>query len=383
MKRFTIGRASERDGDGGLSLAEARREALALKERLARGEDPRAIEAHEKAEAIRRRGHTFANVVEEFLRVHHPVNKKALRPSSLRRYKLVLEGPDFAPWRERPLASITRADVLEALHRMQDRGLGISCNRALAAIRVLSRWAVNRGYLETTPTDSIKPIAPELSRDRHLYGDVEHDQPSEIALLWKACETAQVGPFGALPKLLLLTGARRDEVASMKYSELIDLDGAAPRWSLPAERTKNYRRHLIPLTPEAVRIIQTMPRIVGSEFVFSTTGTTAFSGFSNFKEKVDRKIDALKKDSPTKYARQFVTEWRLHDLRRTVKTGLAELGIRSDVRDALLNHAKPGMDRVYDQSSLGTEKRAALEKWEAYIVDLVKADAKPSVKRKR
>ncbi|MBK5282181.1 MAG: integrase arm-type DNA-binding domain-containing protein [Nitrospiraceae bacterium] len=380
VKRFTIGRVAERDG-GGLTLQEARREALALKNRIATGENPRQTEEQAKMDAIRRSRHTFGSVVEEFLRVHHPANKAALRPSSLRRYKLVLAGPDLAAWRARPIASITRADVLTVLHNMQARGLGVSCNRALAAIRVLMHHAIQRSLIEVAPTDHVKPVAAEIARDRHLFGDEEHNRPSEIALLWKA--SGAVGPFGALPKLLLLTGQRRDEVTGMKHSELIDLGSKNPRWSLPPERTKNGKRHLVPLGSEAVRIIQGMPTLADCDFVFSTTGTTAFSGFSNLKDKIDKTIAALKKEHPAKYAQQFKEEWRLHDLRRTCKTAWSDLGVASDVRDALLGHAKPGMDRVYDHSQRAAEKRAALGLWERYVLDLVKAEESQGARRKR
>ena len=364
-----------------MTLQQARREALALRERIGRGEDPRQTDQQAKVDAIRRSRDTFESVVEEFLRVHHPVNKTALRPSSLRRYKLVLAGPDLADWRARPIASITRADVLSVLHNMQARGLGVSCNRALAAIRVLMHYAIQRNLIEVAPTDHVKPVAAEISRDRHLFGDAEHNRPSEIALLWRAC--GAVGPFGALLKLLLLTGQRRDEVTGMKHEELIDLGSKHARWSLPPERTKNGKRHLVPLSPAAVQLIQGMPKLANCEFVFSTTGTTAFSGFSNLKEKIDKTISALKKDHPAEYARQFTEPWRLHDLRRTAKTGWSDLGVASDVRDALLGHAKPGMDRVYDHSQRATEKRAALEMWEQYVMKLVKLNAGRSTKQKR
>jgi integrase len=382
LSRLTIGRYAEKDGDGGgLTLATARRRAYEFKESIKRNEDPRAVKETAQQEMLRRSRHTFETVVEEFLRVHHPVNKTALRPASLRRYKLVLAGPDLAHWRTRPIASITRRDVLDALHRMQARGLGVSCNRALAALRVLSRWAVQRGYLETTPTDSITPIAAEISRDRHLFGDADHDRPSEIALLWNACDA--VGPFGAIPQLLLLTGQRRDEVTGMNDAELIDLAGKNPRWSIPPERTKNNKRHLVPLAPAAVALIQHMPRLVGSPLLFTTTGTTPFSGFSNLKEKIDQTIETLKTKHPAKYARQFTEEWRFHDLRRTCKTAWADLGVASDVRDALLGHAKPGMDRVYDHSTLTPEKRAAMVLWGKHVSGLVRADEGQATKRKR
>jgi integrase len=137
------------------------------------------------------------------------------------------------------------------------------------------------------------------------------------------------------------------------------------------------------LSPLAVETIKTIKPIAGCDFVFSTTGTTAFSGFSNFKEKLDRKIEELKKAHPPKYARQFAEPWTFHDLRRTVKTGLADLGVASDVRDLLLNHTLQGMNKVYDHSQRADEKRKALELWEAHIMGLVRMDEGQGKKERR
>ena len=277
VTRFTIGRYAEREGDGGLTLAHARREALALKERLARGENPQETEQATKAEALRRNAQTFRSVAEEFLRTHHPKKKPQLRPATLRRYTGLLLGADMAPWHARPLASITRADVIALLRGMQRRGVNVSANRALATLKKLMSWGIQQGLVEHSPCDHIQAPAAETPRIRHLFGSRLYNRPTELALLWRACD--RVGPLGALPKLLMLTGQRLCEVAEMRAEELIELDGAHPRWHIPGTRTKNGKNHVVPLTPMAVKILHALPRILHCPFLFSTTGTSPMSGF--------------------------------------------------------------------------------------------------------
>lgn len=379
VKRFTIGRYAEKEGDGGLSLAQARAEALALKGRIARGENPRQTEAHEKADAIRRSAQTFRTIAEEFLETHHPKKKKVLRPATKRRYTGLLLGSDMVAWHARPLSSLTRADIVDLLHRMQKRGVPVSANRALAVLKKLMAWAIQQNLIEHSPCDHIQAPAAETPRARHLFGSHRYNQPSELALLWRACE--HVGPLGALPKLLMLTGQRLSEVAEMRAEELIDLDGAEPRWHIPGTRTKNHKDHVIPFTPMAVKILDAMPRFAGSALIFTTNGATPMSGFTNFKKRIDREIEKLLKAQPTRYAGQFKAPWVFHDLRRTFKTGLAELGIPSDVRDALVNHTPQGVAAHYDHAEHDAAKRQALLRWEAHIMGLLKADARQQAKR--
>jgi integrase len=121
----------------------------------------------------------------------------------------------------------------------------------------------------------------------------------------------------------------------------------------------------------AVQIIRSVLRTIDSPFIFSGTGETAFSGFSALKKRVDAQIETVKHEDPARYAGQFTDPWRFHDLRRTFKTGLAELGIGSDVRDALLNHTKQGVDAHYDHAELTQGKREAMQTWEQHISALI------------
>jgi integrase len=381
VRRFTLGLYAERQGAGGLTLSDARRKAGEYKDAIARGVDPERQKEEAKQQAIRESGQTFEKVAQEFLTLHHPRNKKSLKPSTLRRYTGLLLGPDLAPWQARPLATISRADVVDLLQRMQGRGVTVSANRALAVLRKLMSWAIQRNIIEHSPCDHIQAPAAETPRTRHLFGSRLYNRPSELAMLWRASEA--VGPLGALPKLLMLTGQRLCEVAEMQAEELLDLDGSEPRWHIPGARTKNGKDHVLPLTPMTVNILRSLPRLVNCAYLLSTTGTTPMSGFTNFKKRIDREIERLRKTQPTRDAGQFKLPWVFHDLRRTFKTGLAELGIPSDIRDALVNHTPQGVAAHYDHAEHDAAKRAALLKWEGHMLGLVRDDERRSTKQRR
>ena len=149
-----------------------------------------------------------------------------------------------ARWKGRRLSQITRAHVHQMLDEIVDRGAPIAANRRnFAALRKMCAWAVERGIITVSPCDGVKAPAPLTERERVL-------DDNEVRLLWVAFK--RVGwPFGPIGQILLLTGARRNEVAGMQWSEL---DLAAGVWSLPETRTKNKRDHEIPLSRSAAGV---------------------------------------------------------------------------------------------------------------------------------
>ena len=242
-------------------------------------------------------------------------------------------------------------------------------NRTLAVFRKLCNWAVSKDIIAASPCLGIEAPTGERSRDRVL-GD------EEIKLAWQAFELIG-GPFGPVCKLLLLTGARRDEVASMEWREL-DLE--AKVWRLPKERTKNKRPHEISLSGAAVEIIKGLPRIEGrSGLVFSTTGKTSVSGFSRAKTAIDRHIaETLRKEAETRGEDsaeiKAPEQWQVHDLRRTVATNLQKLGVKLEVTEAVLNHvsgSRAGIVGIYQRHEYAAEKRAALDAWARRLEEIV------------
>jgi len=145
----------------------------------------------------------------------------------------------------------------------------------------------------------------------------------------------------------------------MTRGELSD-DGAT--WTIPSSRTKNKRAHVVPLPPLARAIIAGVKPIASAAgYVFTTNGRSAISGWSAIKKVLDAAMGAT---SP----------WRLHDLRRTAATGMAEIGIPPHIVEAALNHvsgAKAGVAGTYNRAAYAPEKRAALERWAERIERLV------------
>ena len=254
-------------------------------------------------------------------------------------------------WGNRRIQDITRRDVIELLDGLTDRGLGIGANRSFALVRKLFNWAVERDIIAETPCKGIRPPVSEVSRDRLLSDD-------EIKAFWKATEAIGY-PFGPLFRLLLLTGQRLGEVAEMSASELRPDERM---WTIPKERAKNNSVHDVPLSDAALAVLEALPRIAGTRrFLFTTTTETAVSGFSKSKEGLDRIM------APT-------TPWRLHDLRRTVASGMARLGINLPVIEKVLNHTSgsfAGIVGVYQRHSFADEKRQALEAWGRFVTALV------------
>ena len=210
-------------------------------------------------------------------------------------------------------------------------------------------WAVARDIIAASPCAGVKPPTAERSRDRVLT-----DQ--ELRAVWQAADKIG-GTFGALVRLLILTGQRRDEVAGMRWSE-IDLEGR--RWTLGPSEFEDNRPHEIPLSKPAIAILTALPRI-GNRFVLTSTGDAPSSGYSKGKRRFD---SLLPPDMP---------DWRLHDLRRTVASGLARLGINLPVIEKVLNHASgsfAGIVGVYQKHEFSEEKRRALDAWGAFVAGL-------------
>ena len=202
-----------------------------------------------------------------------------------------------------------------------------------------------------TANPCIGSINPETkARDRVL-------SPDEIATIWKACGDDE---YGKIVRLLILLGARRQEIGGFSHSEFTDIDGPQPTWTLPKARSKNGRAHTLPLMPMALAIIRSVPRMVSRDQLFGTSAAEGFSTWGKSKAALDRRC--------------AVENWRLHDTRRSVATGMADIGIAPHVIEAILNHQsghKAGIAGIYNRSNYQREVRAALALWEDHIRTLI------------
>ena len=185
---------------------------------------------------------------------------------------------------------------------------------------------------------------------------------NELAAIWNALPASD---YGAIVKLLMLTGQRRDEIGALRWSE-IDLSGEGVI-HLPKERTKNRRPHMVPLSPAARAILATLREQAGDrEFVFGRG--EGFSGWSASKAALEAELPKM-------------PDWTLHDLRRTAATGMGELGVPPHIVELVLNHQsghKGGIAGVYNRAVNGKERREALDQWDKHIAALVAA--KPKLK---
>jgi integrase len=331
------------------------------------------------AEEVRGKRDLFENVAREFIERHAMKQNRettwretarilGLRPSPDDPAKLVEIGGDVMPaWRGRKIQDITKRDIVALLDGVHDRGSPIMANRVLSAVRKLFNWALARDIIAASPCGGVAPPAPERSRDRVLSDD-------ELRLVWNAAE-GDGWPFGPLVKLLVLTGQRLAEVGGMRWDE-VDLENRL--WTLPAPRVKNDERHEVPLSDAAVAIIAALPRIKTTKgFVFATRRDAVVSTFSRAKDRLDAAIlAALPKDA------KAPEHWTFHDLRRTMASGMAPLGIQMHVVEKILNHSSGtfgGVAGVYQRYSFATEKRSALAAWAAHIESVVSGKQRTNV----
>lgn len=258
----------------------------------------------------------------------------------------------FAPLFTYQIDQIKRADIVRVLDTIIAGGAPTRANRALAAIKKLMNWCIDRGMIETSPVAALRPPTKEVARDRVLTDE-------EVIAIYGAGASEGL-PFEHFIKLLILTGQRRGEVAGMRWSEL-DLDKGI--WTLPAKRAKNATSHIIPLTPLAIFILKSVPRFFDSDLVFTTTGTSPISGFGRLKERLDIAVGLDAED------------WRFHDLRRTMATNMAMMRIQPHIIEAVLNHKTgivSGVAATYNRHAYMEEKREALEQWAKKVEELTK-----------
>jgi integrase len=264
-------------------------------------------------------------------------------------------------WADRAVREIDGHDiwaVVDAACRtgvpgLERRAAGTTDPLGRVTLAVLSSffgWCLKHRRIEANPCVGIHKPGTSRPRDRVL-------DDREIAAFWRACD-ALGEPHGQMLKLLLLTGSRRSEVAGLSRAELSE-DGAT--WDLPSSRTKNKRAHVVPLPVLVREIIASVKPIADADLVFTTNGRSPITGWSVLKHKLDGLMPG-------------VAPWRIHDLRRSCVTGMAELGVRPDVIELCVNHVsglRGSVAGIYNRSELLPERRAALERWAAHIEGIV------------
>jgi integrase len=389
--RHTIGAynpAAEPGGEGSLAHARAQaREALAA---IVQGRHPREIEERKRREEQQRRKDTFGSVAEEFIKRHvhrlrsaranEALIQRELLGQSLRRTrdggKLVEEWVPTkdARWRNRPITEITRRDAVELIEGIADKGSRHQARKTFAAASKLFKWAVHRSTygLEQSPCAGIdaKELLGEFEPRARVLSD------DELRLVWRATKKLRY-PFGTLVRALMLSGQRLRELSDARWDE-IDLDKAT--LTVPATRMKGKITHVVPVTPAVVDLLQGVPRFEDGAFVFTTTaGKRPVSGFSKAKSRLDREMERTRL-ALTRLERRHggkprmpktIPAFTIHDLRRSVRTRLSELGVLPFIAEMVIGHKQAGIQAVYDLHTYDGEKRNALLQWERRLLSIV------------
>ncbi len=310
-----------------VTLAEARQLWRDAKHQVSLGRDP----GWQRASDL-----NFESVAREWLK-RDQADKR-----SLKEVTRIVEKELIPEWGQRSIRDIRRHDILVLSDRIADRGATTMARRVMAYVHRLFRWAKSRDLIEANPATDLPKPGREVARDRVLTD-------AELATVWKAADE-MAWPYGRAVQLLILTGARRAEIGELKWSEI-----HGDTIKLSSARTKNAEAHEIPLSEQALDVLSRMPRIAGSDYVFANPLKSG--AWSNAK---------------LKFSAAKIQPWRIHDLRRTVSTGMNELGTEPHIVEAVLGHTVKGVAGVYNRAKHETAKRAALEAWGAHVMALVR-----------
>lgn len=361
LAQFTVGGTKRRVPLGScaaISLAAAREAAAGIMGEVAKGNDPaadrKAAATAQKAQEARD-ALTLAVLIADWDRLHLDGRAPRYRTEAVRALKVA-----FTKHLDLPAAALDRKAVVKVLDGLSAAGSASMASRTAAYGRACYQWAMKRGSLEANPF-TLLPVAETEKRDRVLSDE-------ELVAVWNSADPATT--FGAIVRTLILTGQRREEVGGMTWDEIApDLT----LWTIPRERAKNDQAHRVPLSAPVADLLRTRPRLSDCDHVFfgrhrrtkGEDGADAmvmgpFNGWSKSKERLD--------------AASGVKDWRLHDLRRTMATGLQRLGVRLEVTEAVLNHvagSRAGIVGVYQRHTWADEKRAALDAWAARVMGIV------------
>ncbi len=331
---------------GEVTLHKARTEAKRIFGLRAEGRDPALERQQAKQRAI---SNKFADIAADFLAKHASQNRTVDETAR------ILKRDVLPKWGKRSIHEIGKRDVNDLLDAIVARGSHVMANRTLANLRKLFNWCVSRGIITASPCEGISAPHREKARDRVLSDD-------ELIAIFNAAKQMG-GAFGAIIQMLILTAQRRNEVSEMTWNEL-DLNNDI--WTIPGSRTKNEKPHFVHLSEQASAVLSSVLNV--GAFTFTSNGKTPFSGFSKAKKRLDEFSG--------------VTDWRLHDIRRTVTSGMAQLGIAPHVADKILNHQSgtiSGVAAVYQRHEFLDERKTALDAWGNYVQSLLEKTDRDNV----
>ena len=324
---------------GGLSLDKAKREARAIIGAVTKGTDPLA----ERRKAAMADGNTFESIAEEFL------TREGGKLRTIKERRAVLDRLVFPRLGARQIGDIRRTDLVRLLDRIEDENGPVMADMVLAYVGRVMNWHAGRS------DDFRSPIVRGMARSNPSQRRRQRTlNDEELRAVWRAAE-GHPSVFGRLVQFLLLTATRRNEAAHMKHTEISGTD-----WTIPKARYKTGLELVVPLSPAAIAILDSTPRI-GRDFVFTNDGKRPIGGFSKLKHAFDDVCG--------------VTDWTLHDLRRTARSLMSRAGVQSDHAERCLGHVLPGIRSTYDKHQYRDEKRRAFEALASLVERIVNPQA--------
>lgn len=364
--RYRVGRKQRVVGLGTtdeLRAAKAREEAARILSQRNLGHDERVSIERRKVEAAKPAALTVSDLIEAYL----AQVERSQRPRTFKETTRHLR-VDAKPLHGEPADTLSRRTVAQLLMTMVNEGRPVASNRTRSCLSACFVWGMKQGLVETNPVAGTAKLGHEKPRERVLTTE-------ELKAIWLA--TDDTSDHSRIVRLLMLTGARREEIAGIVWPEL---NLGQSEWTLPAERSKNKRPHLVPLSEPALTILSSVEVRDKRELLFGE-GEGPFSGWSRCKERLDGRITRqrakerlgrpLRKDEKPEPA-DALPHWTLHDLRRTVATMMADkLAVQPHIVEAVLNHqsgTKGGIAGVYNRAVYASEKRQALNKWAEWLV---------------
>jgi integrase len=309
--------------------------------------------AGDKAKARAAAKQTLGATADRYLQIKQRTFRASTYKAAVRYF-----AQHWGPLRACPLEGVSRRDVAMRLQELTAQNGRTAAARARNHLSTMYAWAMGEGLCDANPVIGTNdPEAGIASRDRVLTD-------RELAAVWKACDDDE---FGAIIKLLALTGCRRQEIGGLRWSEIDFETGVL---TLPSQRTKNGRILQLPLPSAALDILRAVPRR-GSDYVFGRDG---FSSWSVMMKKLNARIAG---------SGVPVAPWRIHDLRRSFRTGVGRLGVPPHVAELCINHVRQGMIGVYDRHNYQSEIGDALRLWSDYLADTVSGRKRKLLPMKR
>jgi integrase len=314
--------------------------------KAAAGADPFAEEAKVRA------AETFGNEVKRYLER----KKAAMKPRAYREVERHLMN-HAKPLHRARLGEIDRRAVAVRLSEIETSSGPVARNRVRSSLSAFFAWTITEGFIELNPVAGTAKAEESGTRERVL-------SQTELAEVWAVLEDDQ---FGDIVRLLVLTAQRREEIGSLRWSEV---DFERGLIMLPPARTKNKRLHEIPLLPPARAILERQSR--RRDIIFGR-GKGGFSGWSDCKARLDQRLIDTRREADPKA--KPIPDWTLHDLRRTGATMMADkLGVLPHIIEAILNHVsghRAGVAGIYNRAKYEAEMRQALERWAEHVAALV------------